>query len=223
MATCVTGASGSGDSIAIVSTSTAWRRDARIDDPRLGVEWIRDAHEEMRGGLGKPAWRRWAADLDLPVDPMAVCGPLLEFLGGAPGDIAAYSATEGEIDITEVLRALPDPVLPRLDEDGQVTWHRGSGELELHRFGMLQPRSDAAVVDPAHLDAVLVPGRCFDRHGIRLGRGGGHYDRLVPRLRPGIPVIGVCADDRVVDRLPSDVHDAPMTHLATESGVHPIG
>lgn len=193
------------------------------DDPRLTVDWLRDAHHEMRATLDKPAWRRWARGLDLPVDPALVCEPLREFLGDAPGDVAAYSATDGEIDIATVVAALPDPVLPRIGDDGEVTWHRAGGPLRMHRFGMAQPGADAPTVEPSQLDAVLVPGRCFDRHGIRLGRGGGHYDRLVPRLRPGIPVIGVCADDRVVDRLPSDVHDAPMTHLATESGVHPVG
>lgn len=193
------------------------------DDPRLAVDWLRTAHDEMRAALDKPAWRRWARGLDLPVDPALVCEPLAEFLGPAPGDVAAYSATTGEIDIASVIAALPDPVLPRIGDDGEVTWHRAGGPLERHRFGMSQPGADAPRVEPSQLDAVLVPGRCFDRHGIRLGRGGGHYDRLVPRLRPGIPVIGVCADDRVVDRLPSDVHDAPMTHLATESGVHRVG
>lgn len=193
-----------------------------IDDPRLVVPWIQDAQDEMRATLDKPAWRRWASGLDLPVDPALVCGPLAEFLGSAPGDVAAYSATTGEIDISTIVAAFPDPVLPRVGDDGEVTWHRASDELERHRHGMLQPTADATPVVPSQLDAVLVPGRCFDRHGIRLGRGGGHYDRLVPQLRPGVPIIGVCADDRVVDRLPSDLHDAPMTHLATESGVHPV-
>lgn len=193
-----------------------------VDDPRLVVDWIRTAHDEMRSTLDKPAWRRWASGLDLPVDPALVCEPLAEFLGPRPGDVAAYSAADGEIDIATVVAGLPDPVLPRIDDAGEVTWHRAGGELERHPFGMLQPTADAPLVEPSQLDAVLVPGRCFDRHGIRLGRGGGHYDRLVPRLRPGVPVIGVCADDRVVDRLPSDLHDAPMTHLATESGVHRV-
>ncbi len=192
------------------------------DDPRLVVAWIRDAHDEMRAMLDKPSWRRWASGLDLPVDPRLVCEPLLEFLGSRPGDVAAYSATDGEIDISSVVAALPDPALPRVGDDGEVTWHRASSALERHRFGMDQPAADAPLVQPSQLDAMLVPGRCFDRHGIRLGRGGGHYDRVVPQLRPGVPIIGVCADDRVVDRLPSDLHDAPMTHLATESGVHRV-
>ena len=75
---------------------------------------------------------------------------------------------------------------------------------------------------PADLAAVLVPGRLFDHDGYRLGRGGGHYDRLLPLLRPGTPVIGLTTQARVVERLPREAHDVPMTHLATEQGIIPV-
>ena len=82
--------------------------------------------------------------------------------------------------------------------------------------------ADGAPVDPAALDVLLVPGRAFDRRGIRLGRGGGHYDRILPRLRPGVPAVGVTVEERIVPRLPAEPHDVPMTHLATESGVRAV-
>lgn len=140
--------------------------------------------------------------------------------------------------------ALPDEVacpigsaLPRLGHDGSMTLHRvpdrggptdrtGDGPrhafLETHALGFRQPPVDAPEIAPADLAAVLVPGRLFDHDGYRLGRGGGHYDRLLPLLRPGTPVIGLTTQARVVERLPREAHDVPMTHLATEQGIIPV-
>lgn len=47
----------------------------------------------------------------------------------------------------------------------------------------------------------------------RLGRGGGFYDRLLPRLT--CPTIGICFSYRVLDALPLDPWDVPLTHLVT--------
>jgi 5-formyltetrahydrofolate cyclo-ligase len=135
--------------------------------------------------------------------------------------VAAYEALPGEVDLSPLLAALEHVALPRIDGD-VVTWHRDDGRGEPHRFGMRQPPADAPAVEPSELDVVLVPGRAFDRYGTRLGRGGGHYDRLLPRLRPGVAVIGVTVDERVVPGLPTEAHDAPMTHLATQTGVRAV-
>lgn len=65
--------------------------------------------------------------------------------------------------------------------------------------------------------AVLIPGLSFDRHGYRLGKGGGNYDRFLsdnPQLTP----IGVCFDQQLVDELPHEPHDVPMRRVCTELG-----
>ena len=62
-------------------------------------------------------------------------------------------------------------------------------------------------VDPATLDVVVVPGLAFTADGRRLGQGGGHYDRFLPRLRPDCVTIGACFAEQVVASLPTDDHD----------------
>ncbi len=57
-------------------------------------------------------------------------------------------------------------------------------------------------VDPATLDVVLVPGLAFTADGVRLGQGGGHFDRFLPRLRPDCLTIGVGYREQLVDDLP---------------------
>ncbi len=75
----------------------------------------------------------------------------------------------------------------------------------------------------AALDLVLVPGLAFDRQGRRLGRGGGHYDRLLARLSPGCLRIGLCFAGQVRDGLPVAPWDQGVDAVATEEGVRERG
>jgi 5-formyltetrahydrofolate cyclo-ligase len=166
----------------------------------------------------KAEWRRWATSLP-PVDPEAarhVVEQLARLLTGLDGPVLSYCALYDEVPIDGAVDGVV--ALPRLAEDGVMALHLHAGPLEAHRFGITQPPAGSPAVAPAEVAAVLVPGRVFDRDGYRLGRGGGHYDRLLPTLSPGTPVIGVTVEDRLVDRLPREPHDQPMTHLVTEHG-----
>lgn len=192
------------------------------DDTRLVEPWLADTDRGMRATLSKAAWRRWARGLPAPTSRAgAVRDGLVAFLGGSPGTVGGYVALPDEVDLDPLLDGVREVLLPRIARD-RVTWHRAGHPLEQHALGVRQPPEHAEEVDPATIDVLLVPGRVFDRHGIRLGRGGGHYDRLLPHLRPGVPVVGVAVEERVVRRLPTEDHDAPMTHLATETGVRPV-
>ena len=66
------------------------------------------------------------------------------------------------------------------------------------------------------MDVFLVPGLLFDRAGRRLGRGGGHFDRLLARACPGALRVGVCVAERVVDELPEGPWDVRMHRIVTE-------
>jgi hydroxyacylglutathione hydrolase len=196
------------------------------DDTRLIEPWLVDADQGMRASLSKRAWRDWVRALPTPgpTSTDAVRDALASFLGPRPGFVASSLPLPGEVDLDGLLDGVhPDVVaLPRLEDDGSVTWRWDRGDRERHHLGFDQPEDHTPEVDPFDFDVVLAPGRLFDRHGIRLGRGGGHYDRLLPRLRPGAAVVGVTVDGRIVPRLPTEAHDRPMTHLATESGVRAV-
>ncbi len=71
-------------------------------------------------------------------------------------------------------------------------------------------------LDPAQLDVVVVPGLAFTPDGRRLGQGGGHYDRFLPRLRPDCITIGACFAEQVVGVLPIEPHDRRVDHVATD-------
>ncbi|MEO9138870.1 MAG: 5-formyltetrahydrofolate cyclo-ligase [Jatrophihabitans sp.] len=70
----------------------------------------------------------------------------------------------------------------------------------------------------AAASAVLVPACAVARDGTRLGRGGGSYDRALPRTRTGTPRVALLFDEEIVDSLPHDKWDAPVTAVVRPAG-----
>jgi 5-formyltetrahydrofolate cyclo-ligase len=94
-----------------------------------------------------------------------------------------------------------------------------SADLTPARMGIREPdpvRRRAARVD--RIDVVIVPGVAFDASGRRIGYGGGFYDRLIPRLRPGTPVIAAAFALQVVPEVPETAHDVRVHAVVTEAG-----
>jgi len=73
------------------------------------------------------------------------------------------------------------------------------------------------IVDPAAVDLVLTPGLAFTRAGLRLGRGGGFYDRLLASLSPHTAKLGVCFELQIVSAIPTEPHDLPLDAVITEA------
>lgn len=89
-------------------------------------------------------------------------------------------------------------------------------------FGIMQPKSSAPAVEP---DLVLVPLIAIDPRGSRLGRGKGHYDRALGRLkRAGSRLIGVgWALQLLEDDFPADPWDVPLDAFASPDGLRWFG
>jgi 5-formyltetrahydrofolate cyclo-ligase len=129
--------------------------------------------------------------------------------------VMAYIAFRNELDLTPLSGLLPDIewVVPRVVGKRLMLHRYDPDRLVRHRFGMLEPARDLPTVAPATLDVVLVPGVVFDRHGGRMGFGGGFYDGFLPTtdaLR-----VGVTFDDCLVDHVPTDAHDQRMNWIVT--------
>ncbi len=82
-------------------------------------------------------------------------------------------------------------------------------------FDIAEPLAAAPLVVPG---AVLVPMLAFDRHGHRLGYGGGYYDRTLAGL-PAARAIGIAYAGQEVPSLPREPHDHPLDAVITENGV----
>ncbi|MGY1830617.1 5-formyltetrahydrofolate cyclo-ligase [Geodermatophilus sp. SYSU D01180] len=109
------------------------------------------------------------------------------------------------------------PVVP--DSGAELRWAVDTGRLASGRFGLLEPvgpRLGPTALGTA--EVVVVPALAVDRTGVRLGRGGGYYDRALEHVRPGAVVAALVFDDELVDRLPAFDHDRPVTAVVTPSG-----
>ncbi|MGO9809680.1 MAG: 5-formyltetrahydrofolate cyclo-ligase [Isosphaeraceae bacterium] len=90
-----------------------------------------------------------------------------------------------------------------------------TANLEPGILGIPEPREDCALVAAAEVDWALIPGLAFDCRCYRLGRGGGHYDRLLPRMRPDASCWALGFDCQLAGELPIEPHDVPIDGVAT--------
>lgn len=138
--------------------------------------------------------------------------------------VSGYVATRSEVDIAGALRQLlaADAIvcLPWVDGDHL----RLSAVTDLDQDlapgwrGLSEPHpSRRRSVAPSTVDVVLAPGVGFDRAGHRLGYGGGHFDRLLGRLRRGTVVVGIALEEQVVTNVPTTEHDRPVDLVVTPS------
>ncbi|MEZ0341953.1 5-formyltetrahydrofolate cyclo-ligase [Mycobacterium sp. pV006] len=83
-------------------------------------------------------------------------------------------------------------------------------------FGLREPAPPWLPAEAvASAQTVFVPALAVDRRGTRLGRGAGFYDRTLRLADPAARLVAVVRDDEVVDALPVEDHDVPMTHALT--------
>ncbi|MFJ6697327.1 5-formyltetrahydrofolate cyclo-ligase [Streptomyces sp. NPDC091272] len=162
-------------------------------------------------------------------------------LGGAD-TVAAYVSIGREPGTRVLLDALHARgvrvLLPVLLPDNDLDWAAYEGQEGLVRAarGLLEPSGPRQGVDAVRdAGAVLLPGLAVDRHGMRLGRGGGSYDRVLARLesagpRPprarvsaappvALPLVVLLYENEVVDEVPAEPHDHPVHAVVTPGGV----
>lgn len=88
--------------------------------------------------------------------------------------------------------------------------------LHLGAFNIEEPGGDD-VADIDDIELIIVPGVAYDRHGNRIGRGKGYYDRL---LRDTHAVtIGVAYGCQLCDDIEPDDFDVPVHYVITEQGI----
>ena len=142
------------------------------------------------------------------------------------GVVCAYvpvGAEPGSIEMLDALLRHADrvllPVARTAADDSSTAMQWGEyrpGTLTTGRWGLLQPPQPWLPASAlAQAGVVLVPALAVDRRGVRLGRGRGFYDRSLGGRDPHALLIAVVRDAEVLDELPADPHDVPMTHALT--------
>jgi len=137
--------------------------------------------------------------------------------------VAAYVSVGREPGTGALLDALVAAgkrvVLPLLQPDNDLDWaaYSGADSLVPAGRGLLEPLGPALGAEAvATADAVIVPGLAVDRTGLRLGRGGGSYDRALGRVPVGTFTCVVLNDEEVLASVPAADHDRRVTAVVTE-------
>jgi 5-formyltetrahydrofolate cyclo-ligase len=115
-------------------------------------------------------------------------------------------------------------LLPILYADNDLGWGIAPGAADLvpGRLGLTEPRVDLGPNAIATADLVICPALAVARDGVRLGRGGGSYDRALARVAPSTPIWAAVYDDELVDALPADAHDHPVDAAITPTQLIPL-
>ena len=89
------------------------------------------------------------------------------------------------------------------------------------KYGILEPRPEIPAVPMDFIASrvlFLIPAVACDRRGVRLGRGGGFYDRMLSGVKkPPVAVVYSCQLSGTA--LPGDAHDVPVGTIVTEREV----
>jgi 5-formyltetrahydrofolate cyclo-ligase len=146
--------------------------------------------------------------------------------------VAAYVSVGGEpgtLALLDALRARGVRVLlPALLPDNDLDWGAYAGPDSLARIrhggrmALFEPSGERLGPDAVtDADVVLLPGLAVDTRGMRLGRGGGSYDRVLARLEragAGPRLVVLLYDTEVVAHVPAEAHDKPVHAVVTPSG-----
>jgi 5-formyltetrahydrofolate cyclo-ligase len=118
-------------------------------------------------------------------------------------------------------------ILPVMLPDRDLDWavYDGPDSLAPGASGIMEPVDTRRGVDTIRTAAlVIAPALAVDRStGVRLGRGGGSYDRALARVGPNVPTVALLHEGELIDGVPADPHDQPVRFAALPSGIRRLG
>jgi 5-formyltetrahydrofolate cyclo-ligase len=137
--------------------------------------------------------------------------------------VALYASMGAEVDTAGLaLRAAAGGkrvAWPRLSPSGKAMEFAACAPSDLVAGPARapEPPATATSVQAGEIDLVAVPGVAFDAQGRRLGRGRGHYDATLARLRPGAFRVGLAFESQIVPAVPAEPHDERLDAVVTEA------
>ena len=140
--------------------------------------------------------------------------------------IFCFVGTEREIDTLRLIHYMLQNgkrvAVPLCTARGVMEARRigGVGDLVSGKYGILAPRLTCPLVLPEDLDLALVPCCSASETGLRLGYGGGYYDRYLPQTN--CPKALLCRGQLLRGDIPAEPHDVPMDYLVTEKALAKI-
>jgi 5-formyltetrahydrofolate cyclo-ligase len=170
--------------------------------------------------------RRIRTSTERDADSAGLTKNLIELVSSRrAGFVAAYMSTPDEPNTRDFLgwTASNDTrvLIPVTRADGLLDWAPYDGEDEdIDIIGMPTPSSELlGPIAINRVDLILVPAASVDRAGMRMGWGGGYFDKTLGSMEACPPVYAVIFDDELVDSVPRERHDMPVNGVVTPSGI----
>ena len=193
-----------------------------VPDKREVRHAARSRRREIAAALDAAAVEEAGAALARTVLPLVPAGARVAVYESLPDEPPTGPLVEGLLD------AGHEVLVPVVLGDYALQW----------RHAVRGARADASVVrrltrEPtdaeraawlgedalATCDVVVTPGLSVDRHGTRLGQGGGCYDRALLHRAPRALVLTLLHDGEAsTTDLPHDEHDQPVDGWVTTTG-----
>lgn len=127
--------------------------------------------------------------------------------------VALYFSVPTEPDTKQIMDAafalgkrIAVPVYNPTSQTYDWAEYLPNAALAQSRYGIVEPQN-APRIEPKNIDVCYLPGLLFDERGVRLGHGGGFYDRLLVQLSSSTPIIGLAFPWQIVNELPEESHD----------------
>lgn len=137
--------------------------------------------------------------------------------------IFTYVSTKEEVNtrklIKHALSRKKTVAIPRCLEKGIMRAYRikNPEELQPGKYGILEPLEECEELKPERISLAVIPCVACSRNGVRLGYGGGYYDRYLPQT--SACKIVLCREKMLWDDIPEESHDCPMDIVITETGI----
>ena len=139
--------------------------------------------------------------------------------------IGIYWPLKGEVDIRFIQESNKLKIaLPSSSKIKGIRYHHWSNKkLELDSNNIPAPIRESAI-KPNDISILFLPAIAIDKHGYRLGYGGGYFDRLRQKnLWFSIPSFVVISSNCISKKpLPRDKWDLPFSGWISEKGLHQI-
>jgi 5-formyltetrahydrofolate cyclo-ligase len=170
------------------------------------LEKLKNLSPELREQLSQQICRRTIEALDgQGIKSIALYRPLrsevnlslLESHFHKTGARLCYPRVMGTSDFCHV----PSP-------SDAASWLRSS-------LGIEEPAAHHETVNADSIDCIVIPGLAFGLHGERVGRGKGHYDRLLAGVSHPLRVV-LAFDFQLFDALEQNAWDQPVHWIMTE-------
>lgn len=136
--------------------------------------------------------------------------------------IFVYVSLDWEIDtralIQDALLGGKTVAVPKCLPGGRMEVYRLDDfhQLKAQTLGILEPEEGADKIAEERLELALIPCLSCTKDGIRLGQGGGYYDRFLAGKKR-LFKLALCRESLLSKNLPCEAHDIRMDAVLTET------